>query len=99
VDDQDRCTPKRSIRIAVAATEPAPPTPAEVIEHYDGLTIVPPANGQFKAAEVATYDDHRIAMSFALAGLKVPGTVILDPGCVGKTYPGYWKDLDQALGR
>ena len=48
---------------------------------------------------MATYDDHRIAMSFALAGLKVPGTVILDPGCVGKTYPGYWKDLDQALGR
>ena len=89
---------KETDRIAAVATE-LRKFGAEVIEHYDGLTIVPPANGQFKAAEVATYDDHRIAMSFALAGLKVPGTVILDPGCVGKTYPGYWKDLDQALGR
>jgi hypothetical protein len=34
VDDQDRCTPQRSIRIAVAAKEPAAPTPAEVVEHY-----------------------------------------------------------------
>ena len=89
---------KETDRIAAVATE-LRKFGAEVIEHYDGLTIVPPANGQFKAAEVATYDDHRIAMSFALAGLKVPGTVILDPGCVGKTYPGFWKDLDQALGR
>lgn len=89
---------KETDRIAAVATE-LRKFGAEVIEHYDGLTIVPPADGQFKAAEVATYDDHRIAMSFALAGLKVPGTVILDPGCVGKTYPGYWKDLDQALGR
>jgi 3-phosphoshikimate 1-carboxyvinyltransferase len=89
---------KETDRIAAVATE-LRKFGAEVIEHYDGLTIVPPASGQFKPAEVATYDDHRIAMSFALAGLKVPGTVILDPGCVGKTYPGYWKDLDQALGR
>jgi 3-phosphoshikimate 1-carboxyvinyltransferase len=34
-----------------------------------------------------------MAMSFALAGLKIPGVTILDPGCVAKTYPGFWDDL------
>ncbi len=62
-------------------------------EHPDGLLIVPPAPGQFQAAQIKTYDDHRMAMSFALAGLKIPGVVILDPGCVAKTYPGFWDDL------
>ena len=42
---------------------------------------------------IETYADHRIAMSFALAGLKIGGIVILDPDCVGKTYPGYWEAL------
>ncbi len=42
---------------------------------------------------IETYEDHRIAMSFALAGLKIGGIVILDPDCVGKTYPGYWDAL------
>lgn len=42
---------------------------------------------------IETYADHRIAMSFALAGLKIGGIVILDPACVGKTYPGYWDAL------
>jgi 3-phosphoshikimate 1-carboxyvinyltransferase len=72
---------------------------AEVVEHYDGLTIIPPAAGAYQPAEVATYDDHRMAMAFALAGLKVPGTVIMDPACVNKTYPGYWVDLAKTLGR
>ncbi len=43
--------------------------------------------------KIETYEDHRIAMSFALAGLKVGGITILDPDCVGKTYPGYWDAL------
>jgi 3-phosphoshikimate 1-carboxyvinyltransferase len=42
---------------------------------------------------IETYADHRIAMSFALAGLKIGGIRILDPDCVGKTYPGYWDAL------
>lgn len=42
---------------------------------------------------IETYADHRIAMSFALAGLKIGGITILDPKCVGKTYPGYWDAL------
>ena len=42
---------------------------------------------------IETYADHRIAMSMALAGLKIGGITILDPDCVGKTYPGYWDAL------
>ncbi|WP_407311275.1 3-phosphoshikimate 1-carboxyvinyltransferase [Pseudomonas sp. nanlin1] len=48
-------------------------------------------------ALVDTHADHRIAMCFALAGLKVPGIRIQDPDCVAKTYPGYWQAL-QSLG-
>ncbi|MBU1307128.1 MAG: 3-phosphoshikimate 1-carboxyvinyltransferase [Alphaproteobacteria bacterium] len=47
--------------------------------------------------KIETYHDHRIAMSFALAGLRLPGIVILDPACTGKTYPGYW-DMLAGLG-
>lgn len=46
------------------------------------------------AVLIETHSDHRIAMAFALAGLKLPGIGILDPGCVAKTYPGYWTDLE-----
>jgi 3-phosphoshikimate 1-carboxyvinyltransferase len=53
----------------------------------DDLTIVP---GPLRPAEIDTYDDHRIAMAFALAGLRIPGVVIRDPGCVSKTWPDYF---------
>ncbi len=66
---------------------------AEVDEHPDGLVIHPTSSSGFKPAAIATYDDHRMAMAFALAGLKIPGVTILDPGCVAKTYPGFWSDL------
>ena len=62
-----------------------------LIEQADGLLIIPSV--EICPARIATYDDHRMAMSFALAGLKVPGLTILDPGCVAKTYPGFWGDL------
>ena len=63
---------------------------AVAIAGPDSLRIEPrPLHG----AEIATYDDHRMAMSFALAGLRVPGIVILDPGCVSKTWPGYFEAL------
>ena len=42
-------------------------------------------------AEIDTYDDHRMAMSFSLAGLRIPGVVIRDPGCVSKTWPDYFE--------
>ncbi len=77
-------------RIAALATE-LRKFGAEVEERADGLTITPrPLTG----CAVDTYNDHRMAMSLALVGLKVPGVVVRDPGCVAKTYPGFWKDLD-----
>ena len=63
---------------------------AGVEEFPDGLTICP---CQLHGATVETYNDHRMAMSFALIGLKVPDVVIRNPGCVAKTYPGFWQDL------
>jgi 3-phosphoshikimate 1-carboxyvinyltransferase len=56
----------------------------------DSLVIRP---GALHAAEISTYDDHRMAMAFALAGLRVPGVVILDPSCVSKTWPEYFSVL------
>ncbi len=61
-----------------------------VEERPDGLTIAP---GPLRGASLATYDDHRMAMSLALAGLQVPGVRIEDPGCVRKTFPDYWQRL------
>ncbi len=58
----------------------------------DALEVVP---GPLHGAEIETYDDHRMAMSFALAGLRIRGVVIRDPGCVSKTWPDYF----EALGR
>jgi 3-phosphoshikimate 1-carboxyvinyltransferase len=54
----------------------------------DSLRITPqPLHG----AAIDTYDDHRMAMAFALAGLRVPGVVIREPGCVSKSWPGYFE--------
>lgn len=61
---------------------------AKVEEREDGLTVY--GNGDFHGAEMATYDDHRMAMCLALAGLKIPGVKILDPGCVSKTFPDFF---------
>lgn len=62
---------------------------AGVNERPDGLTISP---RPLRGCAVDTYDDHRMAMSLALVGLRIPGVVIRDPGCVAKTYPGFWSD-------
>ena len=68
---------------------------ASVEEHADGMTITPvPLHG----GSLQTYDDHRMAMSLSLAGLRVPGIAIQDPGCVGKTFPGYWISLGGLAG-
>ena len=65
-------------------------------EEGDDLLVAsdPSLSGRTLPARIDTYADHRIAMSFALVGLKVYGITILDPGCVAKTYPGYWQALD-----
>jgi len=80
---------KETDRIAALANE-LRKVGATVEEFADGLKITP---GPLHGAEIETYDDHRMAMSLALVGLKVPGVTILNPGCVAKTYPGFWEDL------
>ena len=80
---------KETDRIAALATE-LRKVGASVEEFQDGLRIIP---GELHGAVIDTYKDHRMAMSLALVGLKIPGVVINDPGCVGKTYPGFWQDL------
>lgn len=64
-------------------------------EFDDGLTIYP---GTPTPADIQTYDDHRMAMSFSLLGLRVPGINILDPGCTSKTYPEFFRDLERLCG-
>lgn len=68
---------------------------AQAHEHDDGLTIVP---GKLQACELQTYRDHRMAMSFALVAMKVPGCVVLDPRCTEKTYPQFFEDLGKITG-
>ena len=60
-----------------------------VEEHSEGLTITP---GETQPATIATYDDHRMAMSLSLAGLRQSGVIIQNPACVSKTYPTYFND-------
>ena len=64
-----------------------------VIEHQDGLEISP---SPVTPAAIDTYEDHRMAMAFALVGLKASGIRINDPECVSKTFPNYFEVL-QAL--
>jgi 3-phosphoshikimate 1-carboxyvinyltransferase len=65
----------------------------EVEEHQDGISV---SSSQPQPAAVDTYEDHRVAMSFALIGLKVAGIRINNPGCVSKTFPTYF-EVWQAL--
>ncbi len=82
---------KESDRIAAVAGEinrlggDATPLP-------DGLRIEPrPLHG----ARVETWSDHRMVMAFAVAGLRVPGVAIADPGCVSKSFPDFWEAFDR----
>jgi 3-phosphoshikimate 1-carboxyvinyltransferase len=87
---------KETDRIAAMAAELAK-TGATVASGDDWLEVTP---GPRRAAAIATYDDHRMAMALSLAALAggddpaaVPPLRILDPATVGKTYPGYWAAL------
>jgi 3-phosphoshikimate 1-carboxyvinyltransferase len=68
---------------------------ALVDEARDGLTVHP---GPLHGANIDTYNDHRIAMAFAITGLRVPGTVINDPGCTSKTFPDFFERLAALVG-
>ncbi|MBX7258995.1 MAG: 3-phosphoshikimate 1-carboxyvinyltransferase [Candidatus Hydrogenedentes bacterium] len=78
---------KETDRISATATE-LRKLGAIVEEHADGLSITP--GESLRGAAIDTYDDHRMAMSFAMAGLRIPGVVINEPGCVSKTFPDFF---------
>jgi len=80
---------KETDRIAAPAAE-LRKLGATVEEHEDGLTIIPNPNG-YRGAELDTYDDHRMAMSLAMTGLRIPGVIINDPDCVSKTFPDFFE--------
>jgi 3-phosphoshikimate 1-carboxyvinyltransferase len=63
---------------------------ARVIEEGDTLTVYPSA---LHGAEIETYNDHRMAMCFAVLGLKVPGIKLRNPSCVKKTFPNFFQKL------
>jgi 3-phosphoshikimate 1-carboxyvinyltransferase len=50
--------------------------------------------GPMHGARIKTYDDHRIAMCFSVAGLKVPGVMIENEGCVAKSFPGFFNVIN-----
>ena len=64
---------------------------AEVEEGHDFIRITPPATLQF--ADIATYNDHRMAMCFSLVALSDTPVTILDPKCTAKTFPDYFEQL------
>ena len=68
---------------------------AKAEEHDDGFTVWPAEAGQLHGADIETYNDHRMAMCFAVLGLKVPGIRIKNPSCVSKTFPNFFEKLEQ----
>lgn len=82
---------KETDRLSALATE-LRRIGARIEEFSDGMTITP---GPLHGAEIETYKDHRMAMSLALVGLRVRGIMIKNPGCVSKTYPEFFRDLER----
>lgn len=82
---------KESDRVSATCAELAR-LGVRVEEHQDGMSIYPCES--FIPSSIMTYNDHRMAMSFALIGLRVPGVSIENPGCVSKTFPDYFKVLE-----
>ncbi|MGV8081890.1 MAG: 3-phosphoshikimate 1-carboxyvinyltransferase [Syntrophales bacterium] len=81
---------KESDRLAALAAE-LKKIGVSAEERPDGLVI---EGGRPRGAEIETYNDHRIAMSFAVLGLAVPGMAILNEHCVAKSYPRFWEELE-----
>ena len=90
---------KECDRLAALASELSRVRPGLGREDGDCLLVDSDPDLASPAAPVrlATYEDHRMAMSLALLGLRLDNILIDDPGCVAKTFPGYWEALG-ALG-
>ncbi|MDG2094727.1 MAG: 3-phosphoshikimate 1-carboxyvinyltransferase [Phycisphaerales bacterium] len=85
---------KECDRVEALATE-LTRTGAKVVIEGDDLVIHPQTDLTETAtpSRIETYDDHRMAMAFAVLGLRQGGISIEDPSCVAKSYPGFWEDL------
>jgi 3-phosphoshikimate 1-carboxyvinyltransferase len=86
---------KESNRLQALATELSK-TGVKAEETEDGLVI---EGDSPRGVEIETYNDHRIAMSFAVLGLAIPGIKIQDETCVDKSFPGFWEELRKLAGR
>ena len=84
---------KETDRLAALAIELAK-LGATIIESSDTLEINP---GPLAGAKINTYNDHRMAMSFAIAGLRIPDVELENPGCCEKTYPEFFNDLQRVI--
>ncbi|GBQ25607.1 5-enolpyruvylshikimate-3-phosphate synthase [Acetobacter estunensis NRIC 0472] len=86
---------KECDRISAVSTELNRICPGLAREDGDDLIVNgdPTLAGQSRPTRIETYSDHRIAMAFALTGLLIDEITILNPACVGKTWPGYWDAL------
>jgi 3-phosphoshikimate 1-carboxyvinyltransferase len=68
---------------------------ASVEESPDSMIIHGDGGASLRGVEIETYNDHRIAMSFAVAGLRVPYVRIMNEGCVAKSFPHFWESFGQ----
>lgn len=84
---------KETDRVAAIATE-LRRLGQEVVEFEDGVTVHP---RPVTPADVHTYDDHRMAMSFSVTALRAPGVRLLDPKCVAKTFPDFFQRRDAVV--
>jgi 3-phosphoshikimate 1-carboxyvinyltransferase len=89
--DLERLRMQECERVAALRTELAR-CGATVVEQAQTLTVFPSA-GKMHGAEIETYDDHRVAMCFAILGLKIPRIKLKNPGCVKKTFPDFFQKL------
>jgi 3-phosphoshikimate 1-carboxyvinyltransferase len=87
---------KETDRVAALQAELAKLGARVDVSNDDSMTIHPPE--RLNPASIDTYDDHRMAMSFAIAATRSPGVVIRDAQCVNKTYPGFFDDLRGLIG-
>jgi 3-phosphoshikimate 1-carboxyvinyltransferase len=95
VKECDRiAAPTRELRKLGVVVEEGPDY--MVIEPLSAAALSSRGGARREVVDIETYHDHRIAMSFGVLGSRVPGLRILDPGCVAKTYPNFWKDWQRA---
>ena len=83
---------KESDRLAATAAE-LQRLGVDAEDAGDRLIVRGCAGESMQGATIETYNDHRLAMAFAIAGLRVPGVVISNPGCVAKSFPDFFERL------